>query len=537
MLFDLQTHPYPSYRTSLMAMNGVVAASHPLAAQAGLQILHAGGSAIDAALATAACLVVMEPTANGLGGDAFALVWDGEKLHGLNGSGRAPAALTPDILRRAGHQTMPTLGWLTVTVPGVVAAWHDLHQRFGKLSFEQVLQPAITYAEAGHPLAPQVARLWAAGIAKMRGRRHPMYAGFLPTFAPGSFVAKPGAIYRNPSQARTLQRIAQQGAQDFYQGEIAAEIAAFAAQTGGALSLADLADHTSTWVEPISIRYRGYDVWELPPNGQGLAALMTLGMLDGLDIASHPRDSALAYHLQIEAMKLGFADAHRYIADPDQVAVPTTGLLDPYYLATRRALIGAAARTPEPGNPPVGGTVYLSAADRDGQMVSLIQSTFMGFGSGVVIPGWGIALHNRAAGFSLAPDHPNVLAPGKRPFHTIIPAFLTHQGEPIGPFGVMGGGMQPQGHTQVMVNTLDYALHPQAALDAPRWRYDPSKGVVLLELETPRAIAMGLLQRGHTVQVEADPKTFGRGQAIWRLPSGVYVAGTEARTDGCALGW
>jgi gamma-glutamyltranspeptidase/glutathione hydrolase len=533
MNLDLTT--YPTRRTPLVAGNGVVATSQPLAAQAGLAMLQAGGTAVDAAVATAVALTVLEPTSNGIGGDAFAIVWDGERLHGLNGSGRAPAALTPDAVARAGHVQMPGVGWLTVTVPGAPAAWHDLHARFGRLPFEQVLAPAIAYAERGYPVSPIVARGWARGVAAARLRHDPMFAGFLPTFAPGGAAPAAGERFTSPGHVRALRLIAERGAREFYQGQIAEAIAAFAQETGGLLTAGDLASHTSTWVEPISVDYSGYTIWELPPNGQGLAALLALGILEGLDLAQHPRDTAASYHLQIEAMKLAFADAHRYIADPERAEVPVRGLLDPAYLAARRALIGPSAGDFGPGEPARGGTVYLCAADGEGRMISMIQSNYAGFGSGVVVPGWGIALQNRGSGFTLEPDHPNRLEPGKRPYHTIIPAFLTRGGQPIGPFGVMGGHMQPQGHIQVAINTIDYSMNPQAALDAPRWRVEGN--TVLVELETPRPVIEGLLARGHTVHVEPATGGFGNGQAIWRLPSGAYAAGSEPRCDGRAVGW
>lgn len=535
MNFDLTDRTYASWRLPLLAANGAVATSQPLAAQAGLQTLQAGGSAVDAAVATAAALTVLEPVSNGIGGDAFALVWDNGELHGLNGSGRAPAALSADAVRRAGHAGMPTHGWLTVTVPGAPAAWRDLHARWGRLPFEQVLAPAIRYAEEGHPVAPTIARAWADAVRAARLRAAPMFSGFLPTFAPGGSAPAAGERVALPGHARALRLIAETGARAFYEGEIARAIAAWARETGGPLSGDDLAAHTSTWVEPISTGYRGYTVWEIPPNGQGLAALLALGLLDGLDLGRHGRDTAGAYHLQIEAMKLAFADAYRYIADPERAAVPVRGLLSDGYLAQRRALIGPEARTAEPGDPPRGGTVYLCAADRDGQMVSMIQSNFAGFGSGIVVPDWGIALQNRGQGFSLEQGHPNYLEGGKRPFHTIIPGFLTRDGAPVGPFGVMGGEMQPQGHTQVVVNTADYGMNPQAALDAPRWRLDGD--VVSVELHTPRHVIEGLAARGHPVRVEPASGFFGRGQAIWRLASGAYAAGSEARCDGSAVGW
>jgi gamma-glutamyltranspeptidase/glutathione hydrolase len=541
---DLLSFPYASRRAPLVAGNGVVATSHPLAAQAGLAALRAGGTAVDAALATAACLTVLEPNMNGIGGDGFALIWDGARLHGLNGSGRAPAALSIEALRRAGHGSrdeakplqMPTHGWLSVTVPGVVRLWGDMHERFGRLPLDEVLAAAIAYAEQGAPVAAITAQGWARGVAAARQRSGPEYAGFLETFAPGGAAPRPGERFVAPGHARTLRLIAAEGPRAFYEGEIAQAMVAFSKATGGLISADDLAAHRSEWVEPITAGYAGYTVAEIPPNGQGIAALIALGILDGLDLARHPRDSAAAYHLQIEAIKLAFADAFAYVGDPSRVDVPVAALLDGQRLAARRSLIGPAAQEFGPGELPRGGTVYLCAADGEGRMVSMIQSNYMGFGSGVVIPGWGVAMQNRGHGFVTDPGHPNQLAPGRRPFHTIIPGFLLRDGTAVGPFGVMGGHMQPQGHAQVIVNSLTYGMHPQAALDAPRWRWERD-GTVRLEYETPRHVVEGLAARGHRVALEHEPGGFGRGQIIWRLASGSYVAGTESRCDGCAAGW
>ncbi len=528
-------NPYASRRTPLIATRGVVATSHPLAAQAGLRILQAGGNAVDAAVATAITLTLVEPTSNGIGGDAFALIWDGATLYGLNASGRAPAALTPEAVRHAGHNAPGPHGWLAVTVPGAPSAWHEMHARFGKLPFEQLCQPALVYAEQGHAVAPLVARNWAIGVAMAQQRTAPMYRGFLPTFAPGGAAPQAGSIYTSPDHARTYRILARHGVQAFYQGEIAEAILAFSRETGGYFIADDFATHTATWVDPISITYRGHQVWEIPPSGQGLAALIALGIIAGFELARQPRDSVATYHTQIEAMKLAFADAHRYIGDPTFADVPVAGLLNCDYLAQRRSLIGERASTPAAGTPPQGGTVYLCTADEDGTMVSMIQSNFWGFGSGVVIPGWGIALHNRGYGFSMEAHHPNVLAPGKRPYHTIIPGFLTRNGQAVGPFGIMGGPMQPQGHMQVVSNMLDYGMHVQAALDAPRWRV--GDGNVYLEPETPRFILAGLEARGHQLVLETEPYGFGRGQIIQRLASGAYIAGSEPRCDGAAVGW
>ncbi len=529
--------PYASRRMPILASRGVVATSEPLAAQAGLEMLRRGGNAVDAAVATAIALTVVEPTSNGIGSDAFALVWDGDRLHGLNGSGRAPASHTPRLFEERGLTAVPTHGWLPVTVPGAPGAWRDLHRRFGKLPFAALFEPAIAYAEGGYPVAPVTAGAWSAAARAYRERH--TTAEFQPwfaTFAPGGDAPRPGEVWSSPDHARTLRLIAESDAEAFYRGELAGEIADFAAATGGTLTREDLAAHSGDWVEPIGTGYHGYEVWEIPPNGQGIAALAALNVLEGFDLAALPRESAASYHLQIEAMKLGFADALRYVADPALADVPTRGLLDKEYAAERRRLIGERARLPEAGAPPRGGTVYLCAADGDGLMISMIQSNYMGFGSGIVVPGTGIALQNRGAGFVLDPEHPNRVAPGKRPYHTIIPAFLTREGAALGPFGVMGGFMQPQGHLQVVVNEVDYGLNPQAALDAPRWQWLRGNEVAM-EQAVPAPVLAGLAARGHQLELRHAGGSFGKGQIIRRLPNGVYVAGSEPRADGCAVGF
>jgi gamma-glutamyltranspeptidase/glutathione hydrolase len=543
-------------RKPVYAPRGVVATSQPLAAAAGLAVLRRGGNAVDAAIATAIALTVVQPGSNDIGGDLFAIVWDGQRLHGLNGSGRAPAALTRGlVLERLGGagvapgdalggdqgsvaHAMPALGWLPVTVPGAPAGWRDLHARFGGLPFEELFEDAIAYADRGYPVSPTVAYHWdrAATVIQPRlvGPEHEHWARTYTV--DGGRAPRAGEVWRNPGAARTLRRIADTKSEAFYHGEIAAAIAAFAARTGGLLTTEDLALHSSTWVDPVSASYRGHEVWELPPNGQGVAALLALNILSGFDIAGAPLEQRL--HWQWEAIKLAFADAHAYVADPELVPVPLDGLLDPAYAASRRALIGEEAALPAPGDPARGGTVYLSTADADGMMVSLIQSTYMGFGSHVTIPELGFGLQNRGAGFSLAEGHPNVVAPEKRPFHTIIPGFLTRGGEPVGPFGVMGGHMQPQGHVQVVLSTLDDGLDPQAALGAPRWYWHSGRAVQvepeLLALPGGEDAIAGLRRRGHEISVAQTPATFGYGQAIWRSPGGGYVAGSEPRADGCA---
>ncbi len=532
-----ESYAYPSRRMPVIASRGIVATSEPLAAQAGLEMLQRGGNAVDAAIATAITLTVVEPTSNGIGADAFALVWDGKKLHGLNASGRAPATHTPELFEKLGHTEYPNSGWLPVTVPGAPAAWRDLHDKFGKLPFAQLFEPAIRYASGGYPLAPVVAEGW-AGSARRYAETNigPEFQPWFATFTKGGTPPRAGEVWELPDHARTLQKIAESGAEDFYKGELAGQIADFAAETNGYITRQDLAAHTSTWVDPISVSYRGYDVWEIPPNGQGIAALSALNILEGFDLSTIPRETTESYHLQIEAMKLGFADAHRYVADMEQSDVPMAGLLDKEYASQRRRLITDCAMQPEAGEPPHGGTVYLCAVDGDGMMISMIQSNYQGFGSGIVVRGTGIALQNRGAGFRLDRNHLNCVAPGKRPYHTIIPAFLTQGGEALGPFGVMGGYMQPQGHLQMVVNQVDYGMNPQTSLDAPRWQWMKDK-TVSVEMAAPQHVLSGLALRGHKLEVQYSGGSFGKGQIIRRLKNGVYVAGSEPRADGCAVGF
>lgn len=526
-------NPYRSARSCVLARRGVVATSHPLAVQAGIEMLRCGGNAVDAALATAITLTVVEPTSNGIGSDAFALVWDGKRLYGLNGSGRAPAALTLEHVR--GHETMPAQGWLPVTVPGAPAAWRDLHKRFGKLGFAELCQPAIDYARHGHPVAPLVAQHWGYAASAYATLKEPQFRSWWETFAAGGRVPQAGELWKSPGHAATLRRIAKSYGDDFYGGDLAKTIARFAQETGGLITESDLREHASIWVEPIAINYRGYEVWEIPPNGQGITALIGLNILEGFDLAQYARDSTESFHWQIEALKLAFSDALRYVADPEFVHVPVAELLDKKYAAYRRKLIGDRALDPAPGEPYAGGTVYLCAADNDGMMVSFIQSNYMGFGSGIVVPGTGIALQNRGACFGLDPQHPNSLQPKKRPYHTIIPGFLTKDGQAIGPFGVMGGYMQPQGHIQMIVNTVDYGMNPQMSLDAPRWQWVKNREIEI-ESEAVPEIIDGLRALGHDVRVAESSGRFGRGQIIWRLESGVYLAGSDKRADGCAMG-
>ncbi len=494
-----------------------------------MEMFWAGGNAVDAALAMAIALTVVEPTSNGIGSDAFALVWDG-KLHGLNASGRSPQKLT--LEQFAGMAEIPSFGWLPVTVPGAVSAWRSLSERWGKLPFEQLFEPAIRYAEEGFPVSPVTATAWKLAASVYLPLTAPEFGPFKDVFFPGNRAPAAGEVWGSILHGKTLRAIAQSGGESFYRGEIAQKIADFAADTGGFLTTSDLAAHQADWVEPISTNYRDLTVWEIPPNTQGIAALMALDILEGFDLDRYPRESVESYHLQIEAMKLAFADVHRHAADPRFMEVAIEHLLDKAYAKERQQLIGDQAIPLANPGLPKGGTVYLAAADGE-LMVSFIQSNYQGFGSGILIPGTGIALQNRGVGFTLEAGHPNQLAPAKRSFHTIIPGFLTQDGQPLGPFGVMGGPMQPQGHLQVVVNLADYGMNPQSALDAPRWQFI-SGNRVLLEQSVPRHVALALVERGHDIQVSAEGEQFGKGQIILRR-EGVLVAASEPRADGLAL--
>ena len=532
--FDSQHYPYPSRRNAVYARRGMVATSQPLAAQAGLQVLQAGGNAIDAAIAAAAALTVLEPSANGIGGDAFALVWHGGKLHGLNASGPAAATSTRESMLQRGHTAMPKYGPLAVTVPGTPAAWAALATRFGKLPLATSMAAAIGYAAEGFPVSPSVAYAWQQATTLFRSTfKEPHFQHWFDTFAPEQ-APRAGDLWRSEGHARTLQSIAADGAASFYRGALAERIASFVQSSGGDLSTADLGRYQVEWVDPISTCYRGYDVWEIPPNGHGLVALIALNLLSGYPFAE--RDSVLTYHRQIEAIKLAFADGLAHIGDTGHMRVSVADLLSRAYADERRKLIGETAALPQAGIPSRGGTVYLSTADAEGNMVSLIQSNYMGFGSGMVVPGTGISLHNRGNNFSLEAGHPNCLAPGKRPYHTIIPGFLTRNGVPVGPFGVMGGFMQPQGHVQVVMNTVDFQLNPQACLDAPRWEWEAGR-LVNIERTTGEHLFRGLAARGHDVNWQNNRLAFGRGQIIWRDAAGVLCGGTEPRTDGAVAAW
>jgi gamma-glutamyltranspeptidase/glutathione hydrolase len=521
--------PYAWPRKPLLARNAV-AASQPLAAQAGLQMLAAGGNAVDAIVAAAATLTLVEPVSNGIGSDAYAIVWDGSALHGLNASGRSPRAWTLDFF--AGREAMPQRGWNSVTVPGCVSAWRELSQRFGRLPFERLFEPAIKYGREGFLVSPTIARQWANQVPELREQ-----PGFAQAFLPGGRAPLPGERFRLPEHAATLEKIAATRGDAFYRGALAERLGEHAAQHGGAMTAADLAAHAPDWVAPLALDYRGYTLHELPPNGQGIVALMALGMLRHFDLASHPVDGPGSLHLQIEALKLAFADAWRYVADLGHMALAPQQLLDRAYLEQRARLIDPhRAQEFGPGAPPRGGTVYLTAADASGMMVSYIQSNYMGFGSGVVVPGTGISLQNRGAGFVLQPGHPNCVGPAKRPYQTIIPGFVTRDGRPVMSFGLMGGTMQPQGHAQVMARIADYGQNPQAACDGPRFRFVQGLDIAVEERGFAAATLAELERRGHRIVTVGDYNQFGSAQLIWRLDGG-YFAASDPRRDGQAVGY
>lgn len=536
--FNAQEYKYASRRRVVHAKRGMVCTSQPLASQAGLTILQQGGNAIDAAIATAICQTIVEPTNNGLGSDCFALVWTGGKLHGLNGSGYAPQRLTPEAVAASGAtEKMPLRGWEAVTVPGAPSAWAELHKRFGRLPFAKLFEPAIYYAEQGYPVSPIVARFWQEGIdALTPHKNNPAIAPWFATFDVHSngVAPKTGELVTLPDHAKTLRILADSYCESYYRGELAQRLVEFSDKTGGYLSLEDLADYRAEWVEPVHINYHGYDVWEMPPNGHGITALMALNILKGMEIGA--KDTGDTFHKQIEAMKLAFADGMHYIADPRYMQTRVEELLSDAYAAQRRALIGETALEPTHGKPFCGGTVYLCTADGEGNMVSFIQSNYKDFGSGIVLPGYGINLNDRGAGFSLNPELDDYLAPRKKPYHTIIPGFLTHEGEAVGPFGVMGAYMQPQGHVQVIMNTVDWLLNPQTALDAPRWQWIAGKEIWLESSVAPE-IVEDLRRRGHEVRVLEDDTTFGRGEIIWRDSNGVLAGATEPRADGVVAAW
>ncbi len=532
-------------RSEVIAQHGMACTSQPLATQVAIDILKQGGTAVDAAIAANAMLGLVEPTGCGVGGDLFAMVWDAKtkKLYGLNASGRSPKALTLDYFKVNGLNRIPAYGPLPVSVPGCVDGWFELHKKFGRLPMKQILSPAITYAREGFPVSELIAFYWQRNAQRLK-----QYEGFTEVFMPNGKAPAKGEIFRNPYLANTYELIANKGRDEFYKGSIARTIHEYMERNGGFLSYDDLASHSSEWAEPVSSSYRGYDVWELPPNGQGIATLQILNILEQFDIKSMGFGSAEYMHLFIEAKKLAFEDRARYYTDPDFIKIPYSKLISKEYARERAKLIdlNRAARSYEPGSLGNGNTIYLTVADKDGNMVSLIQSNYRGMGSGMTPPGLGFVLQDRGELFSLEEGHPNVYAPGKRPFHTIIPGFITKNGIPWVSFGVMGGGMQPQGHAQIIVNLIDFGMNLQEAGDAPRIQHEGSSeptgermtdgGSVYLESGFDYREIRKLLEKGHKIGYSLDG--YGGYQAImFDARNGVYIGASESRKDGQAAGY
>ena len=532
--FDPTFQRYPSQRYPIYARGGMVNCSSPQAAAAGLETLRRGGNAMDAAVAAAAALTVVEPTANGIGSDAFALVWSArdQKLFGLNSSGPAPKEISIQRVLEDCKVTdgkMPTYGWAPVTVSGAPKAWAELSTRFGRLPLSEALAPAVRYAREGYPCSPNLALMWKRAYQKYKTAcTTEVFDEWYKTFTPDGRSYEAGDLIRLPNHADTLEAIGATNADAFYTGELARKIDADSRRFGGYLRYEDLASYQARWVEPISVDYRGYQVCEIPPNGQGIVALMALNILKEFSFSE--KDCAETYHRQLEAIKMAFADAFHYVTDPDHMELDYRRLLTPAYGAQRAAEMGDTAQVYSHAIPPKSGTVYLCCADGEGNMVSFIQSNYMGFGSGVVVSGTGISLQNRGCDFSLNPDDTNCLKGGKRSYHTIIPGFLMKDGQPVGPFGVMGGYMQPQGHLQVVMNYVDFHLDPQQALDAPRWQW-MRDNTVTVETRFNMELARQLQQRGHDIRADLSTPGFGRGQMIVRLDNGTLVGGTESRTD------
>ena len=543
---DRITGKHFATRSEAMAPHAMAATSQPLATQVALDIMQAGGNAIDAAIAANALLGLVEPTGNGIGGDLYAIVWDaeGKRLHGLNASGRSPKSLKLEYFLENGYESIPARGVLPLSVPGAVDGWFELHQKFGKLPMAQVLAPAIEYAENGFPVTEVIAYYFERNAEVLKNQ-----PGFADVFMKGGLPPQKGKMFKNPDLANTYKLIAKEGRDAFYKGKIAKTIDAFVKKHGGFLSYEDLASHTSTWVNPVSTNYRGYDLWELPPNTQGIAAQQILNILENYDVASMGFDSPEYVHLFVEAKKLAFEDRAKYYSDPDFNEVPVEGLLDKDYAKQRAKLIDMkrAGKSFEPGNPPTeGDTIYLTTADADGNMVSLIQSNYRGMGSGITPTGLGFVIQNRGELFALDKNHRNVFEPGKRPFHTIIPAFVTKDGKPLMSYGVMGGATQPQMHAQILINMIDFGMNLQEAGDAPRILHTGSSqptgevmtdgGVVSLENGFSDHTRRELIKMGHTLQEAVGP--YGGYQAIWRNhQEGVYYGASESRKDGHAAGY
>ena len=538
--FDPQKYSYASHRNIVYAKKGMACSTSPIASQVGLDILKSGGNAMDAAIAMATTLPLVEPTGNGLGSDCFALVWSekDQKLFGLDGSGVAPMALSAEKVKEAGYTTVPMNGWLPTMVPGAPSAWAELRRRFGTKSMAELMAPAIQYARDGFCIPVNVYKQWKAEVVRFTAaaeKEPEVFGPWLKYFTKDGKTYEPGDTFVNPDYAATLESLAATDCESYYHGDIMKKIVAFSNETGGFFAESDFENYKAQWVEPISVNYKGYDVCEMPPNGHGITALMALNMLKGLEL-SDSRETADVYHKMIEATKLAFVDTKKFVADPRYMRTKVSDMLSDRYADVRRALITDKAVYPEAGDPSCGGTVYFCVADGMGNMVSFIQSNYNRFGSGIVIPGTAITIQDRGANFSLDPESDNYLEGGKKAYHTIIPGFLMKDGKAVGPFGVMGGFMQPQGHVQVVVNTVDYHMNPQECLDAPRFQWVGEKKVQL-EREVPADIALKLADMGHEVTIVNSNLGMGRGEIIWRLEGGTLVGGTEPRADGTIAAW
>ena len=539
--YDPMQYAYPSRRNVVYARRAMACTSVPLGAELGIDVMRHGGNAVDAAVAMAAAMPLLEPTGNGVGGDCFALVWieADKKLYGLNASGVAPMALSLETLQKRGLAAMPREGWLPTMVPGAPAGWAELNRRFGTRTLSELFAPAVAYARDGVPVPVNVARQWetdAKRIAKAMASDPAPHAYWWKAFMkPDGSPYRAGDLFRWDAYANTLEELAATNCESLYRCALMERLVAFSRASGGYFAEDDFRAYHPDWVEPITTDYRGYTVCEIPPNGHGITVLMALNLLRGMEMPRE-RESAELYHKVVESLKLAFADAKTYVADPRYMKTKVADLLSERYAAQRRALIGERALLPEPGDPSCGGTIYLCAADPFGNMVSFIQSNYTTFGAGVAVPGTGISLQNRGANFSLDPASDNCLAGGKKSYHTIIPGFLLKDGEAVGPFGVMGAFMQPQGHVQVIVNTVDYHMNPQETLDAPRVQWLGGKRIQL-ERGVSEDIAAELASRDHEVEYAPSGIAMGRGQIIWRTDNGLLIGGTEPRCDGCAAAW
>ena len=538
--FDPLKYSFASHRNVVYARKGMACSTSPIASQVGLEILKSGGNAMDAAIAMATTLPLVEPTGNGLGSDCFALVWSAkdQKLFGLDGSGVAPMALSAEKVKEAGYTSVPVNGWLPTMVPGAPSAWALLRRRFGTKPMTELMASAIRYAREGFCIPVNVYKQWKAETARFTAaaeKEPEVFGPWVQYFTKNGKTYEAGDTFYNPDFASTLESLAESDCESYYHGEIMHKIVDFSRKTGGFFAESDFENYQAQWVEPISVNYKGYDVFEMPPNGHGITALMALNMLKGMEL-SDERETADVYHKMIETTKLAFVDTKKFVADPRYMRTKVSDMLSDRYADVRRALITDQAVYPEAGDPSCGGTVYFCVADGEGNMVSFIQSNYNRFGSGIAVPGTAITIQDRGANFSLDPESDNYLEGGKKAYHTIIPGFLCKDGKAVGPFGVMGGFMQPQGHVQVIVNTVDYHMNPQECLDAPRFQWVGEKKVQL-EREVPAHIAQKLADMGHQVEIVNSNLGMGRGEIIWRMEDGTLVGGTEPRADGTIAAW